>query len=67
MCMRQLTKFLVPLLYVALIAAAVQSATGSGGTSDSDCQSLTHSPPRLTHAATVAAASVRPPFLGVAP
>ena len=65
MCTRRLSRFLVPLLYVALTAAAVQSATGTGAAPDADCQAIPHSPPRLTNAAALAAASVRPLFLGV--
>ena len=62
---RRLTKFLVPLLYMALTAAAVQSATRAGGAPNVGCPAVTHSPPRLTNAATIAAALARPPFLGV--
>lgn len=65
MCTRQMTKYLVPLLYVALTAAAVQSATGVGGARNIECQVVPHSLPRLTNAAALAAASVRPLFLEV--
>jgi hypothetical protein len=65
MCTRRLTKFLIPLLYVALTAAAVQSATRVGGAPNINCTAATPSPPRLANAAAFAAAFVRPPFLGV--
>ena len=62
---RPMTRFLVPLLYVALTAAVVQSAIRLGDGPGVKCQAVPHSPQRQANAAAYAAALVRPPFFKV--